>query len=274
MPAMQVHHHSLSLHTMKQFIERRAAPAVPEPSTGRGWLMSGSQVDARHVEASQAGPRIIGSITLTFAQRTLCELQAQDDAGHAVALALPHGTVLRAGDLIVTASGEALQVKAATETVLEVRSDDSLLLARIAYHLGSRHAALQLGDSEGINWLRLLPDPALEAVIERLGGRIETISNAFDPEAPIQSPSAPACEHDHVHGPDCGHDHAHGHHHDHDHHEGHVHGPHCQHGHSHEPVAVAVPLPKRHVHGPGCQHDHEHHHGHDHGHHHDKPGGH
>lgn len=259
---------------MKLFIERRTAPAVPQPRTDRGWLLSGTQVDARHVEASQAGPRIIGSISLNYEQRTRSRLRAHDEAGSEVGLDLPRGTVLHAGDLIVTEAGEALQVKAAPEAIIEVRAADALSLMRIAYHLGNRHVALQVGDSDGTGWLRLQPDHVLEGMIERLGGRIETLSAAFDPEAGAYGYDAAATaghqhahehdhEHDHnhahVHGPDCGHDH-----HDHGHHHGepHVHGPHCQHGHAHEPVAVAVPLPKPHVHGPGCNHEH---HDHEHG---------
>ena len=43
-------------------------------------------------------------------------------------------------------TGACIGVRAADEDVMDARCDDPTLLARVAYHLGNRHAPLQIGD--------------------------------------------------------------------------------------------------------------------------------
>ena len=51
-------------------------------------------------------------------------------------------------------------------------------LARACYHLGNRHAPLQLGHK----WLRFTPDHVLEELAESLGLRLRRENAAFVPE--------------------------------------------------------------------------------------------
>ncbi len=70
-------------------------------------------------------------------------------------------------------------MEAASEPLLRVRAGDSLDLLRAAYHLGNRHVALQILPGE----LRLLEDPVLADLLQRLGLQLERRSEPFLPEA-------------------------------------------------------------------------------------------
>lgn len=289
---------------MRLFIERRAGVAnqsaqpaaagvkASEGSTTplRGWLMAGQAVDASRDTLGASGPRVEGQLTLTYEERTRSRLRATTLAGEDVGLDLPRGTVLRHGDRVVSAQGEALEVLAKPEDLIEVRAADALTLSKIAYHLGNRHVPVQIGiDAQGQGYLRLQPDHVLQGMIERQGGQVSPLTAAFDPESGAYGyggmmghshgiggaahEHGPGCSHDHEHGPDCDHDHSHEHEHHHHHHkaddphEQHVHGPGCGHDHSHDHAHAHGPdrghdhghAPhQHHVHGPECDHDHPH----------------
>jgi urease accessory protein len=59
------------------------------------------------------------------------------------------------------------------------RTDDALLLARAAYHLGNRHVALQIGPG----WLRYLHDRVLDGMVRELGLTVAGEQAPFEPEA-------------------------------------------------------------------------------------------
>jgi urease accessory protein len=117
---------------------------------------------------------------------------------------------LRMGDLLVLDDGNLVEVVAEAEPLIEARAQDLTALARLAWHLGDRHVPVQLF----ANRLRVRRDPAIEALLARLGAKIVAIDAPFDPEggAYVATPG---------HGHDHGHGHAHGH--AHDHHDAHDH---------------------------------------------------
>ena len=96
-----------------------------------------------------------------------------------VLLQLPRGTRLVPNHFLVADSGEILQILAAPETVIEVTSPEPLTLLRVAYHLGNRHVPLEVTE----NYLKLLPDPVLETLIQSLGAKTERVTRPFFPEA-------------------------------------------------------------------------------------------
>jgi urease accessory protein len=132
---------------------------------------------------------VAGELRLTYEWRQKTRFRATvargELAGVEVGLQMPRGTVLRDGDCVASADGTLLRVGSAVEQLLQVQAADALELARIAYHLGNRHVAVQVGsdDQTGRGWLRLALDHVLENMVLGLGGVVEVISAAFDPES-------------------------------------------------------------------------------------------
>ncbi|MEY2984383.1 MAG: Urease accessory protein UreE [Cyanobacteriota bacterium] len=91
---------------------------------------------------------------------------------------LPRGTVLNPGDYLQARSGEILQILAAPEDLLHVSSDNPLDLLKAAYHLGNRHVSLEVSQ----HYLRLAPDPVLEALLATLNVTVVTVTEPFFPE--------------------------------------------------------------------------------------------
>jgi urease accessory protein len=118
-------------------------------------------------------------MVLAFDQRQKSRGLARLESGEEVAVALPRGTMLRGGDLVVASDGRVVEVVAPPEPLLHVSCDSSDALARAAYHLGNRHVPVQVGDG----WLRLAADHVLEEMLKGLGARVATIEAPFEPEA-------------------------------------------------------------------------------------------
>ncbi|HAS50990.1 MAG TPA: urease accessory protein UreE [Gammaproteobacteria bacterium] len=122
------------------------------------------------------------TLTLPFEQRQKSRLRTRLDNSMDVGLFLPRGTVLRHGDLLRTATGLVVEVRAAPEGVSTARTDDALLLLRAAYHLGNRHVPLQVGPG----WLRYLHDHVLDLMVQELGLVVISEQAPFEPEAGAQ----------------------------------------------------------------------------------------
>jgi len=99
-------------------------------------------------------------------------------SGREAGLLLPRGTVLRSGDILACENGLRLKVAAAREKVSIVRIEDALLLARIAYHLGNRHAAVQIMPGR----LAYLHDHVLDEMVHGLGADVTAATQPFEPE--------------------------------------------------------------------------------------------
>lgn len=202
------------------------------------------------------------TLTLAYDARCKSRLAATLDTGEEVALVMPRGTVLADGDVLVADDGALVRVIAAPETVLVVRTSDTLTLMRAAYHLGNRHTPVEIG----VDYLKLEADPVLETMLTRLGARVERATLPFHPEA-----GAYGGGHRHGHDATFAEDYAlaqkvfaerHGHQHE-EGHAGHAH----EHGHSHEHGHA-----HDHAHANEHGHEHAHHHGHVHDHSHDSCG--
>ena len=119
------------------------------------------------------------TLTLPFELRQKSRLRTRLDSGEDVGVFLARGTVLRDGDRLRAFNGLIVEVRAAPEPVSTARTDDPLLLARAAYHLGNRHVALQLGSG----WLRYLHDHVLDGMVQKLGLSVVGEETPFEPEA-------------------------------------------------------------------------------------------
>jgi len=230
----------------------------------------------KHAAALQVGKRIAGgrglsSVLLRRASEVELDWQARqqgpmaaiDSLGRALHVTLPDGAALRGGDVLVCADGSLVRVKAAPQPVLVVthcpEHGAPADLLRAAYHLGSRHVALEVQSDR----LLLAPDGALADLLRGQHLIVTEASAAFDPEDGAYGAGAHAGhahdhDHDHHHHHGHGHDHAHGHQHDHAHDKPKV-----------AAKSIGIPVVGQaapHVHGPDCKHDHGHDHGHSHGH--------
>jgi urease accessory protein len=159
------------------------------------------------------GAAAAATATLTFDERRKSRQRLRLDDGGEVALLLPRGTVLRAGDRLQADDGLVVAIAAAPETLSSVSTDHPLLLARAAYHLGNRHVPLEVASGR----LRYQHDHVLDGMVRALGLAVDVVEAPFQPEAGAYG--GQRHDHDHDHGHD--HDHDHDHHHDHGHGHGH-----------------------------------------------------
>jgi urease accessory protein len=86
---------------------------------------------------------------------------------------------MHGGDFLEASDGGVVEVVAANERLLHVTCASPIQLARCAYHLGNRHAPVQVGDG----WLRLALDHVLRAMLAGLGATVTDVEAPFDPEA-------------------------------------------------------------------------------------------
>jgi urease accessory protein len=140
-------------------------------------------------------------LVLPFEQRRKARQRARLTAGFEVGIQLPRGTVLRGGDRLRAADDTVLEIVAAREPVSTVWSRDLRRLALVAYHLGNRHVALEIGTG----WVRYLADHVLDGMIAQLGLAVIHHDEPFEPEAGAYS------NHEHAHGAQSQHRHPHPH---------------------------------------------------------------
>lgn len=117
-------------------------------------------------------------LVLNYQERQRSRYRAKTLCGVDVAWFVERGNVLADGEVLVATTGEKILVVAAEETVSEVRSDDALLLAKAAYHLGNRHVPLQIETGE----LRYQHDHVLDDMLRGLGLTVLVTDKSFHPE--------------------------------------------------------------------------------------------
>lgn len=187
--------------------------------------------------------RVADTVELDHAGRSALPSSLTAAGGLAFEVALPKAGSLEDGDALRLDDGRLVVVKAAAESLLEVRAENPARLMRLAWQLGGNHVEAEVG----ADTLHIPASPANAELVRGQGCVATPVTRAFSPEK---------AAHDHS---TCGHDHGHDHHgHDHAHDHGHDHGhDHHDHGHAHD-------------HGHSHGHDHDHaHHGHEHSHKHD-----
>lgn len=118
-------------------------------------------------------------LELPFELRSKSRLRTRLASGEECGLFLERGTVLRGGDKLLANDGRIVEAIAAAESVMEARSDDPLLLARAAYHLGNRHVPVQV--DTGL--LRFGCDHVLGEMVRGLGLTVAETRAPFEPES-------------------------------------------------------------------------------------------
>jgi len=204
-------------------------------------------------KAAVKADRVVETLTLDHEDRGRRRLALKGDAGLDILLDLDKPTALSDGDAVKLEDGRLVLIRAAAQSLLEIRADNPLRLMRVAWHIGNRHTPAEITADA----LYIENDHVLAEMVRGQGCAMAVVERPFQPERG-------AYDHDHA---DCDHpSHAHGKHdhHGHDHH-GHDHSSHA-HGHAEaDSHAHADAHAHTHAHGDdcGCGHDH---HGHDHGH--------
>jgi urease accessory protein len=173
-----------------------------------------------HAAGSWSEGAEVGRVTLAFSDRHRRRVRMTDDDGEDFLLDLPNAVLLRDGDgleLGAKEEGDAagfIRVIAAREPVIDIHCLDPQHLARMAWHLGNRHLAVQVRDG---GTLRIAEDHVIEAMVKGLGGITRRTTAPFEPEGGAYEG-----------GGHQGHGHNEGHNegHDHDHEPGHSHAPH------------------------------------------------
>jgi urease accessory protein len=120
----------------------------------------------------------IDRVVLDAAERHRRRIALTGERGTAFLLDLPHATVLKDGDGLVLEDGAIVHVAGKAEPLIEIAAQSPHELARLAWHIGNRHAEMQLvGDR-----LRIRRDHVLEAMLRGLGARLSSIEAPFEPE--------------------------------------------------------------------------------------------
>jgi urease accessory protein len=105
------------------------------------------------------------AVVLTAEERRWGRRRLLTRAGRELALALPTGTTLAAGEVLHVGPGWYVAVEAAAEPVLVVRPRSPEEALRVAFEVGNRHFTLAVDGDR----LLVPDDPAMTQLLQRLG---------------------------------------------------------------------------------------------------------
>ena len=133
--------------------------------------------DRRIVEAEELLGLERDVLVLTAEERRWGRRRARTAAGRELALALPTGSVLAAGEVLHVDRDWYVVVEAAMEAVLAVEPRSSEEGLRLAFEVGNRHFTLAWDGARA-----LLPDdPAMEQLLRRMDLPFERRRAVFVP---------------------------------------------------------------------------------------------
>lgn len=217
--------------------------------------------------------RVVDIVVLDHQARHRRRIVMTGEKGTQFLLDLDKASVLDHGDALKLEDGRLVQVEAAPEKLIEVRTSSPLRLLKAAWHLGNRHVPAEITEDA----IYFAEDHVLLEMVRGLGAIATPMVRPFRPEKgayeAAEAHGHGAHDYDH-------HGHDHHDHHDHAHHDhGHVHGPGCghdhgeshgaakahseshSHSHAHGHSSHAHSEAEAHAHGEGCGCGHAHPHG-------------
>lgn len=142
-------------------------------------------------------------VVLDFDDRFRRRLMMTCVSGMRFLLDLSEARALRGGEALCLDDGRLIEVVAAAEPLIEVRTANSSALARLCWHLGNRHLPVQFVGQR----LRLRRDHVIEDMIRGIGGTVRFIEAPFDPEGGAYGSPASAHNHTHTHAGGVHHEH-------------------------------------------------------------------
>lgn len=143
----------------------------------------------------------IDSATLDETARHRRRVKLISDKGRAFLLDLPEAVLLADGDAVQLEDGMLIAVKAKPERLYVVRPRSGLPadLARLAWHIGNRHLAANIG----ADTILVREDHVIRTMLEGLGAVVTEVEAPFHPESGAYGQGG-----SHVHdGQRHGHDH-------------------------------------------------------------------
>jgi urease accessory protein len=152
---------------------------------------------AQYIERAGRWPRdkARGTVTLAFDDRHRRRITLTMDAGESFLLDLPRAAVLDSGDGLALDDGSWVEVRPASEPLIEVRAHSPRLFARLAWHIGNRHLPAQIFDDR----ILLREDAVIAEMLRGLGAELRRIEVPFTPERGAYD-AASADHHDDDHG--------------------------------------------------------------------------
>jgi urease accessory protein len=117
-------------------------------------------------------------VRLDYDRRTRRRISLTGAGGLTFLLDLARAPVLRAGDGIRLEDGRIVAVEAAPENLLEIACRDERSLARIAWHLGNRHLATEIGERV----IHIRDDHVIADMARGLGAEVRQVERPFNPE--------------------------------------------------------------------------------------------
>ena len=147
------------------------------------------------------------TLTLIYDDRHKRRIRLNDDNGESFLLDLPHATRLDDGGALELEDGSLIRICAAVEDVIDISCQSPVHTAKIAWHVGNRHAPVQVLDD---THLRIAADHVLGQMLEGLGAQLVPKHAPFAPEGGAYSAGH---GHSHNHDHDHKHEHKHGHEH-------------------------------------------------------------
>lgn len=116
-------------------------------------------------------------LVLTWEQRRWMRGRFTSVRGRKIGIALPTGTTLAPGAILLVEADWYLKIEAAIESVLEIFPSDSNEAIKIAFEVGNRHFPLAIAE----NKILVPDDKAMVRLMERLGAPWERRQTIFDP---------------------------------------------------------------------------------------------
>ena len=108
------------------------------------------------------------TLSLAYEQRGKARLRVKLDSGEEAGLFLKHGQILREGDILRAVDGTIVKIICKPEAIVTAKTTDWENIATACYHVGNRHAPIQIGGCRDEMWLRFTPDPILEELMVHL----------------------------------------------------------------------------------------------------------
>jgi urease accessory protein len=99
--------------------------------------------------------------------------------GTMASLILPRGSILLDGDLLEGNNKEIIKVVAESEDLMEAKADNINSYAKALYHMGNRHAPVEISVSSLI--IRCKPCSILKSLLESLGLYVRELKAPFEP---------------------------------------------------------------------------------------------
>lgn len=130
-----------------------------------------------HVDRETLAGKERDILRLTWEERRWNRKRVLTENGREVALALPTGSVLQAGQILLVEPEWYLEVEPAPEPVIAVFPRDQSEALRLAFEVGNRHFSLAVEPGA----LLVPDDPAMEQLLGRLGAKWERRTAVFTP---------------------------------------------------------------------------------------------